>query len=94
MNKQEVRNRIEELGIIPSIRLSTPEDALFAASAVARGGIPILEVALTVPEAVQMISHVVQQAPHVIVGAGKCSRRRNRAALSGCGRTVSFQRRP
>jgi 2-dehydro-3-deoxyphosphogluconate aldolase/(4S)-4-hydroxy-2-oxoglutarate aldolase len=70
LNKQEVRNRIEELGIIPSIRPSTIEDALFAASAVARGGIPIIEVALTVPEAVQMISHVVQQAPHVIVGAG------------------------
>jgi 2-dehydro-3-deoxyphosphogluconate aldolase / (4S)-4-hydroxy-2-oxoglutarate aldolase len=70
LNKQEVRNRIEELGIIPSIRVSTIEDALFAAGAVARGGVPIIEVALTVPEAVKMISHVVEQAPHVIVGAG------------------------
>src|SRR5580693_10384358 len=29
LNKQDVRNRIEELGIIPSIRVSTTEDALF-----------------------------------------------------------------
>jgi len=70
LNKQEVRSRIEQLGIIPSIRVSTTEDALFAAEAVARGGIPIIEVTMTVPEALKVISHVVQKAPDVIVGAG------------------------
>ena len=70
MNKQEVRSRIEELGIIPSIRVSTAEDALFAAEAIARGGIPIIEVTLTVPEAIKVIAHLVQKAPEVIVGAG------------------------
>lgn len=70
MNKQGVRSRIEEVGIIPSIRVSTSEDALFAAEAVARGGIPIIEVTLTVPEAIKVISHVVKNAPEVTVGAG------------------------
>ncbi|HYW39875.1 MAG TPA: bifunctional 4-hydroxy-2-oxoglutarate aldolase/2-dehydro-3-deoxy-phosphogluconate aldolase [Terriglobales bacterium] len=70
MNKQEVRRRIEEVGIIPSIRVSSTEDALFAAEAVSRGGIPIVEVTLTVPEATKVISHLVQNAPEVIVGAG------------------------
>ncbi len=70
MNKQQVRSRIEELGIIPSIRVSTTEDALFAAEAVARGGIPIIEVTLTVPDAINVISHLVQNAAGVIVGAG------------------------
>lgn len=70
MNKQEVRSRIEQLGIIPSIRVSKTEDALFAAEAVARGGIPIIEVTMTVPEALKVISHLVQNAPEVIVGAG------------------------
>jgi len=70
LNKQEVRNRIQTLGVIPSIRVSTMEDALFAAEAVARGGIPIIEVTLTVPEAIRVISHVVKNAPEVIVGAG------------------------
>jgi 2-dehydro-3-deoxyphosphogluconate aldolase/(4S)-4-hydroxy-2-oxoglutarate aldolase len=73
LNKQEVRSRIEEIGIIPSIRVATTEDALFAAEAVAGGGIPILEVTLTVPEAVRVISQVVQSAPGVIVGAGSVS---------------------
>jgi len=70
LNKQGVRSRIEEVGIIPSIRVSTSEDALFAAEAVARGGIPIIEVTLTVPEAIKVISHVVKNAPEVTVGAG------------------------
>ena len=73
MNRQEVRRRIEEIGIVPSIRVSTTEDALFAAEAVATGGIPIAEVALTVPEAVKAISHLVQHVPNLIVGAGGVS---------------------
>jgi len=70
VNKQEVRRCIEEVGIIPSIRVSSTDDALFAAEAVSRGGIPIVEVTLTVPEAIKVISHVVQRVPEMIVGAG------------------------
>jgi 2-dehydro-3-deoxyphosphogluconate aldolase/(4S)-4-hydroxy-2-oxoglutarate aldolase len=70
VNRQDVRRRIEEVGIIPSIRVSSTDDALFAAEAVARGGIPIVEITLTVPEAIKVIKHVVQHAPEVIVGAG------------------------
>ncbi len=70
MNRQEVRSRIEAIGIIPAIRVSSTEDALFAAEAVARGGIPIVEVTLTVPEAIKVIAHVVQNVPEVTVGAG------------------------
>ena len=73
MNEQDVRNRIREIGIIPAVRTSSSEDALFAADAVARGGIPIVEVALTVPDAHKVISHLVQNAPEVIVGAGSVS---------------------
>jgi 2-dehydro-3-deoxyphosphogluconate aldolase / (4S)-4-hydroxy-2-oxoglutarate aldolase len=70
VNKQEVRRRIEEVGIIPAIRVSSTDDALFAAEAVSRGGIPIVEVTMTVPEAIKVISHVVQRAQEMIVGAG------------------------
>ena len=73
MNKLEVRARIEAVGVIPAIRVSTTEDALFAAEAVSRGGIPIIEVTLTVPDAHKVISHLVQNAPAVIVGAGGVS---------------------
>jgi 2-dehydro-3-deoxyphosphogluconate aldolase/(4S)-4-hydroxy-2-oxoglutarate aldolase len=73
VNKQEVRQRIEQIGIIPSVRVLSAEDAMFAAEAVSRGGIPIVEVTMTVPDAHKVISHLVQNAPEVIVGAGGVS---------------------
>ncbi|HKI11893.1 MAG TPA: bifunctional 4-hydroxy-2-oxoglutarate aldolase/2-dehydro-3-deoxy-phosphogluconate aldolase [Candidatus Acidoferrum sp.] len=70
MTKNDVRSRIEQIGIIPSVRVSSAEDAMFAAEAVYRGGIPIVEVTLTVPGAMEVITHLVKNAPEMIVGAG------------------------
>jgi 2-dehydro-3-deoxyphosphogluconate aldolase/(4S)-4-hydroxy-2-oxoglutarate aldolase len=55
MNKEQVRARIEEIGIIPAIRVSSVEDALFAAEAIASSGIPIVELTMTVPGALEAI---------------------------------------
>ena len=73
MNKQEVRSKIEEIGIIPAVRVNSTADAMFAAEAVSRGGIPIVEVILTVPDPYKVISHLVQNLPEVLVGAGGVS---------------------
>ena len=70
MEKNEVCAKIREIGIIPAVRTSSPEDALFAAEVVARGGIPIVEITMTVPGAIEVISHLVKNLPDVIVGAG------------------------
>jgi hypothetical protein len=40
--KKEVRARIEDIGIVPAIRLSCAADALFAADAIVDSGIPII----------------------------------------------------
>ena len=53
VTRDEVRARISELGVVPAIRVTSAEDALFAAESVARGGIPIVEVTMTVPGAWQ-----------------------------------------
>jgi 2-dehydro-3-deoxyphosphogluconate aldolase/(4S)-4-hydroxy-2-oxoglutarate aldolase len=70
MTREEVRARIAEVGIVPGIRVSSPQDALFAAQAVASGGIPIVEITMTVPGALDVISHLVENEPGFIVGAG------------------------
>jgi len=70
MNREEVRTCIEEIGIIPIVRVSSAEEARFAAEAVASGGIPIVEMAMTVPGATEVISQLVRMAPEMIVGAG------------------------
>lgn len=70
MNKETVRRLIEEIGIIPAIRSSSTEDALFAAEAVSSSGIPIVEVTMTVPRATEVISELVRNNPNLVVGAG------------------------
>jgi 2-dehydro-3-deoxyphosphogluconate aldolase/(4S)-4-hydroxy-2-oxoglutarate aldolase len=70
MTKEEVCARIREIGIIPAIRVSTTDDAHFAIEAVASGGIPIVEVTMTVPGAVQLITHLVEHHKKTVVGAG------------------------
>jgi len=70
MKKEEVRARIEEIGIIPAIRVYRPDDARFAAEAVSSGGIPVVEITMSVPGAFQVISDLVKSQPEMIVGAG------------------------
>ena len=70
MKKEEVLAKIQEVGIMPGIRTSSAEDGRFAADAIAQGGIPIVEITMTVPKAIDVISDMVRNSPNVIVGAG------------------------
>jgi 2-dehydro-3-deoxyphosphogluconate aldolase/(4S)-4-hydroxy-2-oxoglutarate aldolase len=70
MTKEEVRARIVELAIVPAVRAANAEDALFAAEAVSRGGLPIVELTMTVPNATELIAQLVKQHPRMVVGAG------------------------
>jgi 2-dehydro-3-deoxyphosphogluconate aldolase/(4S)-4-hydroxy-2-oxoglutarate aldolase len=70
VKKQEVRARIGEIGIIPAVRVTSADDARFAAEAVNRGGIPIAEITMTVPGAVEVIARLTRSIPEMIVGAG------------------------
>jgi 2-dehydro-3-deoxyphosphogluconate aldolase/(4S)-4-hydroxy-2-oxoglutarate aldolase len=73
MDKETIRTRIEQIGIIPAIRLSSAEDVLFAAEALADCGIPIAEVTMTTPGAVAVIAELTRRRPELIVGAGTLS---------------------
>jgi 2-dehydro-3-deoxyphosphogluconate aldolase / (4S)-4-hydroxy-2-oxoglutarate aldolase len=70
MTKDEVCSRIRELAILPAVRAATNEDALFAAEAVSRGGLPIVELTMTVPDCNELIAHLAKKHPHMVVGAG------------------------
>jgi len=70
VNKHEVRAWIEDVGIIPAIRVRSADDALFAAEAIVRGGIPIVEITLTVSGATKVISQLRKEIPNMVVGAG------------------------
>jgi len=71
MNKQKVRDRIAEIGIVPVVRASSSREALIAAEAVCQGGIPIVEITMTVPGAVEVIRELIKSSgSEVLIGAG------------------------
>jgi 2-dehydro-3-deoxyphosphogluconate aldolase/(4S)-4-hydroxy-2-oxoglutarate aldolase len=70
MKSKEIGSCIEELGIIPAVRVSSAADARFAAESVFQGGIPIVEISMVVPGAIHVISDLVKHSPKMIIGAG------------------------
>ncbi len=71
MDKQKVRERIIEIGIVPVVRAASAAEACIAADAVCQGGIPIVEITMTVPGAVDVIRELVKKCgSDVLVGAG------------------------
>lgn len=71
MTKEQVRQKILEIAIVPVVRASSGQQALQAAEAVCAGGIPIVELTMTVPGAVEVIAHLVKSmGGEVLIGAG------------------------
>jgi 2-dehydro-3-deoxyphosphogluconate aldolase/(4S)-4-hydroxy-2-oxoglutarate aldolase len=71
MDKQKVRERILEIGIVPVVRASSASEACIAAEAVCQGGIPVVEITMTVPGAVELIRELIKNCgSEVLIGAG------------------------
>jgi 2-dehydro-3-deoxyphosphogluconate aldolase/(4S)-4-hydroxy-2-oxoglutarate aldolase len=56
MNRRDLAARIEDVGIMPSVRVASAEIALFAAETVYEAGIQVVEITMTVPKAVDVIT--------------------------------------
>lgn len=70
MTKSEVRARIEEIGVVPAVRVNDAEQARYAGEALVRGGIPVAEITMTVPGGIEVISYLAKHLPGLVVGAG------------------------
>jgi len=71
MTREEIVARIVEIGLVPVIRASSPKSAHAAADAVAEGGIPVFEITMTVPNAIQVIRELAKDGSgKFLVGAG------------------------
>ena len=70
MTSKEVRAWIESTGIVAAVRVSSAEEALFAAEAVIAGGISIVEITFTIPQATHVIAQLAKRNSQVVVGAG------------------------
>lgn len=71
MNRNEVVSRIKEIGVVPVVRADSPEEAMQAVEAIKAGGVPILEITMTVPGAIKVIEMIADKfGDEVILGAG------------------------
>lgn len=71
MTKEQVRQKVLEIGIVPVVRAASGQQAIQAAEAVCAGGIPIVELTMTVPGAVDVIAQLAKSMSNdVLIGAG------------------------
>lgn len=68
--KTEVLRRIRETGLVPVLRAPSASHALSMAKAIAAGGIDVLEIAMTIPNALEVIRTLTREEPSLLIGAG------------------------
>ena len=70
-SKEWVSAEILRVGIVPVIRAKSPEHALTACRAMASGGIPVVEITMTVPGALEVIAELHRTSgSSILIGAG------------------------
>jgi 2-dehydro-3-deoxyphosphogluconate aldolase/(4S)-4-hydroxy-2-oxoglutarate aldolase len=78
MTTENVRRRIWEIGIVPVIRASSVEEARRAVEAIQLGGIPLIEITMTVPGATKIIQELTKHyGKGVLIGAGTVTNARD-----------------
>ncbi|MGH9733219.1 MAG: bifunctional 4-hydroxy-2-oxoglutarate aldolase/2-dehydro-3-deoxy-phosphogluconate aldolase [Candidatus Acidiferrales bacterium] len=71
MTRDDVRHLITEIGVVPVVRARNSQQAMLAAGAVCAGGIPIVEITMTFPGAIDVIAQLARTvSDSVLVGAG------------------------
>ncbi len=71
MNKEAVRKRILDIGIVPVVRASSAAEARMATDALVSGGIACVEITMTVPGAIDVIRELAfSMGTDVLIGAG------------------------
>jgi 2-dehydro-3-deoxyphosphogluconate aldolase / (4S)-4-hydroxy-2-oxoglutarate aldolase len=70
-SKEHVLGRIRDLGLVPVVRARSAEEAIQAIDAIRAGGIDVLEVTMTVPDAIPLIAEVAKRfGKDAVIGAG------------------------
>src|SRR5438270_7462590 len=70
MDKAAVLVALREIGLVPVLRAESVDKAMALASAIADGGVTVLEITMTVPGAIQVMRKLAEQRPDILIGAG------------------------
>ncbi len=69
-DKSVVMATLHTAGLVPVLRADSIDQALALASAIADGGVKVLEVTMTVPGALHVIRRLTHDRPDILIGAG------------------------
>src|SRR5947209_7016907 len=71
MTKQDVLRKIAEVGVVPVVLAQSAEEAMRVVEAIREGGVPVLEITMTVPGALGVMEQVARRfGADVVLGAG------------------------
>lgn len=71
MNHSWILRRIKEIAVVPIVRTPDAESAIAAAAAVREGGIPCVEITMTVKNAIRALESVADRyGDEILLGAG------------------------
>lgn len=70
VRRSEMLRIFGEDRLVAVVRTSTADDALIAARAVAKGGVRLVEITMTVPDADEVIATLARELDGAVVGAG------------------------
>jgi len=70
MRKEQIVEKLREIGLVPVLRAESEEQALGIAAAIADGGVTVLEITMTVPGAIRVMSRLTKERPDILIGAG------------------------
>ena len=70
MEKTKVLAELQAIGLVPVLRAESVQKALALATAVAAGGVTVIEVTMTVPGAMEVMRKLAETRPDILVGAG------------------------
>lgn len=71
MNKKEIIQNIENNGAVAVIRIKDPDKLMSVANAISEGGVKIIEITMTVPNAIDVIKAVTKVVSNdILIGVG------------------------
>ena len=69
-SKAQTLDRMRRTGIVPVLRVDSHTQALAMAHAIAAGGVDVIELTMTVPDALPLLRSMARALPEVLLGAG------------------------
>jgi 2-dehydro-3-deoxyphosphogluconate aldolase/(4S)-4-hydroxy-2-oxoglutarate aldolase len=70
MSKSEVIEKIKQIGVLPVIRANSADEARQVIEAIRKGGITTIEITMTVPNAIDLITDLSRDDADILIGAG------------------------